>query len=91
MTPFISRAVEPLNLKANVNEIEAIFDVPLQHFLDIKNYQYESMSFLGGYRDANFQLPFIEYKGNQIWGFTLKVITDLVALISDKPLASIWK
>ena len=91
VTPFISRAVEPLNLKANVNEIEAIFDVPLQHFLDIKNYQYESMSFLGGYRDANFQLPFIEYKGNQIWGFTLKVITDLVALISDKPLASIWK
>ena len=91
VTPFISRAVEPLNLKANVNEIEAIFDVPLQHFLDIKNYQYKSMSLLGGYRDANFQLPFIEYNDNQIWGFTLKVITDLVALISDEPLASIWK
>ena len=77
VTPFVSTAVCDLDLTANPDEIESIFDVPLKAFLDMDSY-------------ADIKLPVLVYNKNKIWGFTLKVITDLIEQVMDVSMAKIW-
>jgi hypothetical protein len=46
--------------------------------MDITQYQYFDMKIDNSESGAVIRFPFIEYKSYRIWGFTLKVITDML-------------
>ena len=64
----------PLELRSEPSEIAAIFDVPVSLFTDINNYQYFEMK----HQLGALSFPCLPYKGYKIWGFTLKVLVDLI-------------
>ena len=74
VTPFVGLVDGPLNLVAEPGEIGALFDAPLQLFMDINNYDYFEMKTEHG----ALSFPFLPYKDYKIWGFTLKVLTDML-------------
>ena len=90
VTPFVSTVVGDLDLTANPDEIEYIFDVPLKAFLDIDSYEFIEFSSDGGQSGTEIKLPVLVYNKNKIWGFTLKVITDLIEQVMDVSMAKIW-
>ena len=90
VTPFVSTAVGDLDLTANPDEIESIFDVPLKAFLDMDSYDFIEFGSDSGQSDADIKLPVLVYNKNKIWGFTLKVITDLIEQVMDVSMAKIW-
>ena len=90
VTPFVSTAVGDLDLMANPDEIESIFDVPLKAFLDMDSYDFIEFGSDSGQSDADIKLPVLIYNKNKIWGFTLKVITDLIEHVMDVSMAKIW-
>ena len=90
VTPFVSTVVGDLDLTANPDEIESIFDVPLKAFLDMDSYDFIEFGSDSGQSDADIKLPVLVYNKNKIWGFTLKVITDLIEQIMDVSMAKIW-
>ncbi len=79
VTPFIGIAHSPLKLKAKVSEIAAIFDAPLSTFMDTDQYQYFEMKSPVG----SLSFPYLTYKGYKIWGFTLKVLVDMLNATLD--------
>ena len=90
VTPFVSTAVGDLDLTANPDEIESIFDVPLKAFLDMDSYEFIEFGSDSGQSGADIKLPVLVYNKNKIWGFTLKVITDLIEQVMDVSMAKIW-
>ena len=90
VTPFVSTVVGDLDLTANPDEIESIFDVPLKAFLDMDSYDFIEFGSDSGQSDADIKLPVLIYNKNKIWGFTLKVITDLIEQVMDVSMAKIW-
>ena len=90
VTPFVSTVVGDLDLTANPDEIESIFDVPLKAFLDMDSYDFIEFGSDSGQSDADIKLPVLVYNKNKIWGFTLKVITDLIEQVMDVSMAKIW-
>ncbi|MDC1514403.1 hypothetical protein N8456_09960 [Porticoccaceae bacterium] len=74
VTPFVGLVDGPLSLVAEPGEIGALFDVPLQLFMNINNYDYFEMKTEYG----ALSFPFLPYKDYKIWGFTLKVLTDML-------------
>lgn len=78
VTPFVAIADEDLELTADAGEIAAIFNVPLKAFLDHKQYQYFDINMDDEKGARVIRFPFLTYNNYQIWGFTLKVITDLL-------------
>lgn len=78
VTPYVVIAKGKLALTPEPDEIAAIFDAPLKLFMDITQYQYFDMKIDNSESGAVIRFPFIEYKSYRIWGFTLKVITDML-------------
>jgi len=74
VTPFVGLVDGPLNLIADPSEIGALFDAPLRLFMNIENYDYFDMQTEHG----ALSFPFLPYNGYKIWGFTLKVLTDML-------------
>ena len=78
VTPFVAIADSDLELRADAGEIAAIFDVPLNAFLDHREYDYFEMNIDDEKGPRVIRFPFLTYNNYRIWGFTLKVITDLL-------------
>lgn len=74
VTPFVGLVHSPLELQAEPSEIAAIFDAPISIFTDISQYQYFEIKNAAG----ALSFPFLSYKGHKIWGFTLKVLVDML-------------
>jgi 8-oxo-dGTP pyrophosphatase MutT (NUDIX family) len=74
VTPFVGIANGPLELKSEPSEIAAIFDVPVSVFTDINRYQYFEIKNASG----ALKFPCLLFKGYKIWGFTLKVLVDML-------------
>lgn len=74
VTPFVGLAHSPLELKSEPSEIAAIFNAPISMFTDINRYQYFEMKTNAG----ALSFPYLSYKGYKIWGFTLKVLVDML-------------
>ncbi|MGB1383589.1 MAG: NUDIX hydrolase [Porticoccaceae bacterium] len=72
VAPFMGWVDSPYSLNPNPSEIEAVFHLPLRFLLDIKHYQY---FYLG---EGKIQLPYVMYEDYKIWGFTLKVMVDML-------------
>ena len=78
VTPYVVIAKGKLTLTPEPGEIAAIFDAPLKLFVDTAQYQHFDMKINNSESGPVIRVPFIEYKNFRIWGFTLKVITDML-------------
>lgn len=77
--PYVGVIQEPVTWAPNPDELDQIFQVPLQFFIDhppelmtIRHDQYE------------WQLPEYHYQGFHIWGLTAMIIVNLVNLCFDQ-------
>ena len=78
VTPFVAIGSGDLELAADASETAAIFNAPLKIFMDIDQYKYFEFHTEVENGDGVIRLPYLTYKDYKIWGFTLKVITDLL-------------
>ncbi|HAZ80803.1 MAG TPA: hypothetical protein DCX08_12805 [Porticoccaceae bacterium] len=78
VTPFVAIADNKLFLKAQEDEIAAIFHTPLKAFMDVNSYEYHEMKVGSEFGGGMVRFPFLMFEGYKIWGFTLKVIVDLL-------------
>jgi len=74
VTPFVAQFSGPLAFTLEQSEIGAVFSVPLSHFMAIERYDYFEIDVHG----RGVEFPFIDYRGYRIWGFTLRVIVELL-------------
>ena len=74
--PYVGLISEGLALKANPDELDAVFDVPLRYFLDPSNLTVGH--FVGP--DYSLRMPCYIYQGYRIWGFSLVVLADFLNL-----------
>jgi 8-oxo-dGTP pyrophosphatase MutT (NUDIX family) len=72
VTPFVAWADSPLKLTPDPREIASVFHMPLSVGTEIDRYGYFKLA------EASIELPYLEYSGYKIWGFTLKVIVDML-------------
>jgi len=82
MSPYVGFVSSVQHLKANPNEIEAIFTVPLVFFSDPDNlyvYEVERLS-------SKAYVPEFRYEGYAIFGATAMVIVELMNSIFDSAL-----
>lgn len=75
--PFIGWVNEPFSLTPDPSEIASVFNFPLSFLLDIKHYQYFELP------QGKIELPYVKYLDYKIWGFTLKVMVDMLNNILD--------
>ena len=71
-TPFIGWVDSPYSLIPDPSEIASVFNFPLSFLLDKKHYQYFCPA------QGKIELPCVQYKDYKIWGFTLKVMVDML-------------
>lgn len=72
VTPFIGWVDSPYSLIPDPSEIASVFNFPLSFLLDIKHYQYFFLT------QGKIELPYVKYENYKIWGFTLKVMVDML-------------
>ena len=78
VTPYVALASGPLEVNTDSDEISTIFDVPLKFFLQHDEYKYFDMEISSEQGIREIRFPYINYKDFKIWGFTLKVLTDML-------------
>jgi 8-oxo-dGTP pyrophosphatase MutT (NUDIX family) len=79
VTPFVGLLADSPALVGDPSEIGSIFTVPIDYFLDIERYSYHDLTYQGEL--ISFPcLRYLDGEGSeyQIWGFTLRVITDML-------------
>lgn len=74
VTPIIALINTPQNYQRDANEVDEIFHVPLQHFLQPKNHR-NIISYRNG---QHLNVHFFPYKHYNIWGATAAMLKDLV-------------
>lgn len=74
--PYVGVIPPGLSLRANPDELDAVFDVPLRYLLDRSNLMVDR--FTGP--DYSLRMPCYIYQGYRIWGFSLVVLTDFLNL-----------
>jgi len=71
---YVGLIPENLPLKANPDELDAVFDVPVKYFLDQSNLMVDHFSG----PDYSLNMPCYIYQGYRIWGFSLVILTDFL-------------
>jgi 8-oxo-dGTP pyrophosphatase MutT (NUDIX family) len=79
VTPFVGLLADFPSLVGDPSEIGSIFTVPINYFLDIHRYSHLELT----YQRQLISFPCLDYRDDQdreyrIWGFTLRVITDML-------------
>jgi 8-oxo-dGTP pyrophosphatase MutT (NUDIX family) len=74
VTPFVGLMQSDGALIPAPAEIAAIFRVPVRYLLEPKNYGY----FTFEHQAKNYRLPHLDFAGYRVWGFTLKVLVDML-------------
>jgi len=73
ITPVVGIVSPPFDLRADANEVEEIFEVPLVFLLDPANHQRQSREWQGEQRWF-YAIP---YRGHYIWGATAGMLVNL--------------
>jgi len=73
ITPVIGIVTPPFELRADANEVEEIFEVPLAFLMDPANHQRQSREWQGAQRWF-FAIP---YQRHYIWGATAGMLVNL--------------
>ena len=79
ITPIVGLVTPPLELEADANEVEEIFEVPLEFLLDERNHQRHSRIWQGEER----WFFAIEYQRHTIWGATAGMLVNLYRHLSQ--------
>ncbi|MFQ3191904.1 MAG: 8-oxo-dGTP pyrophosphatase MutT (NUDIX family) [Paraglaciecola sp.] len=74
VTPIVAVIESPQYYQKDANEVDEIFQVPLQHFLQPENHR-SIISYRNGH---HHNVHFFPYKHYNIWGATAAMIKDLV-------------
>ena len=77
VAPFMGWVESPYHLQSDPSEIATVFNFPLNFLLDIGSYKYFELS------ERKIQLPYVMYGEYKIWGFTLKVMVDMLNFVLD--------
>ena len=70
--PFMGWVDTPFSLTPDPSEIASVFNLPLGFLLDKTHYKYFCLA------QGKIELPFVQYGEYKIWGFTLKVMVDML-------------
>ena len=73
ITPVVGIVTPPFELRADANEVDEIFEVPLAFLLDPANHQRQSREWQGALRWF-FAIP---YQRHYIWGATAGMLVNL--------------
>ena len=79
ITPVVGVVAPPLGLRPDANEVEEIFEVPLDFLLDPANYQRQSREWQGELRWF-FAMP---YERHYIWGATAGMLVNFARHLSQ--------
>lgn len=77
ITPVVGWVEPPFDLSPDPFEVAAVFEAPLDHFLDRANYQRREYRFRGRHR----HYMAIPYEGRYIWGATAGMLYSLARMI----------
>ena len=77
ITPVVGWVEPPFALKPDPFEVAAAFEAPLEHFLEIANYQRRQFHFRGRHR----HYMAVPYEGRYIWGATAAMLYSLARLL----------
>ncbi len=77
--PYVAIMVWPAKMNINKCEVESVFTIPLKWLMDEGNYYEED------YHNEKFGIRRVihykDYNGEHLWGFTAKVVHELIGLI----------
>jgi 8-oxo-dGTP pyrophosphatase MutT (NUDIX family) len=71
--PFIGFITPPINLTLDKNEVDSVFEVPLDYLLDQNNHLIHWVQ----RKDQRYPIYFIPWQGNNIWGATAAFVRTL--------------
>ncbi len=77
VTPIIAFISDNQEYKIDANEVDEVFQVPLNHFLNSNNHYALSLPIRG----KKHQVHFMPYQAYNIWGATAAMLKDLIAHI----------
>jgi 8-oxo-dGTP pyrophosphatase MutT (NUDIX family) len=77
VSPFMGWIDSPCSLNPNPSEIDAVFHLPLRFLMHADHYQYFYL------KEGKIRLPYVMYQNYKIWGFTLKVMVDMLNNLLD--------
>jgi 8-oxo-dGTP pyrophosphatase MutT (NUDIX family) len=80
VTPIVAVVSPNLSLVPDPREIESVFRVPLEFFLDRDWVDYDQFQFQGNY----WEMPRYEFGDYLIWGLTAIILTDFVNRVFDQ-------
>lgn len=77
ITPVVGWIEPPFALKLDPFEVAAVFEAPLEHFLDAAHYQRREYRFRGRHR----HYLAVPYEGRYIWGATAGMLYNLCRVL----------
>lgn len=79
ITPVVGVVQHPVELVPDADEVDEIFEVPLEFLLDPVNHAYETRQTDRGTRRVNV----IQFGRHRIWGATASMVVELYRRLSD--------
>jgi 8-oxo-dGTP pyrophosphatase MutT (NUDIX family) len=70
VTPIVGLIPADATFIANLDELDAVFKVPLRFFLETEPHDY--------FEQGSFSIPSFHYDGFRIWGLTAMMITEMM-------------
>lgn len=70
VTPIVGIIPADINFTANLDELDAVFKVPLKFFLETQPHDY--------FQRGKISIPSYHYEGFRIWGLTAMMITEMM-------------
>lgn len=80
ITPVVGWIEAPFDTRPDPFEVADIFEIPLDHFLDVQRYQRHEYHFNGQHR----HYVSIPYEGRYIWGATAGMLLSLAHTLSPR-------
>lgn len=79
VTPYVGVVPEDYPLVASPDEIESIFQVPIDFFLEDRRERTDALSFL----NHTFYVPCYRWERYQIWGLSAVILVDFLNAVYD--------
>ena len=70
VTPIVGLIPADVTFTANLDELDAVFKVPLRFFLETEPHDY--------FERGNISIPSYHFEGFRIWGLTAMMITEMM-------------
>jgi 8-oxo-dGTP pyrophosphatase MutT (NUDIX family) len=81
ITPVVGWIEPPFALRPDPFEVAAVFEAPLEYFLDLSRFERREYRFRGRHR----HYLAVRYEGRYIWGATAAMLYNLCRMLQDAP------